>query len=378
MDIDQQRQIEDSPQLAELRDKVRQFINTCVFPSILDHEAAGNFPFDLFQQTGAAGFFRAHLKPEFGGAGLGVPGFCVVSEELARAGAGMIHNGHFQLMEMLVEYGTPVQQARYLGPLSEGRAIGAMAITEEGVGSSFRGMQSFLTKGRAGWVLNGAKAFINDAAEADLVGVLARSGEGFTMVLLEKDTSGFEVVAKLDPLGLRSSPIYNIAFHDCPIGEEHCLGPMGQGVAVFLSAFNFSRLGNASAALGVAEAAFAEALDYCRQRRVGDQLVAEFQGQRWKLAELSTHLLAARLVRDHAARNTDESGKSGLLSSQAKLLCVETAQNVVGAAMQLVGRFGCLRDSLFDLYWRDTKALAIAGGTLEVMKNNIAREIIGL
>jgi alkylation response protein AidB-like acyl-CoA dehydrogenase len=92
---------------------------------------------------------------------------------------------------------------------------------------------------------------------------------------------------------------------------------------------------------------------------------------------MSTRLAAARLLRDHAARATEARGKSGLLSSQAKLLCVETAQAVVGDALQLTGRYGCLRDSLFDLYLRDVKALAIAGGTLEVMKNNIAREVIG-
>ena len=289
----------------------------------------------------------------------------------------MIHNGHFQLMEMLLEFGTPAQRKRYLMPLAQGTSIGAMAITETGVGSSFRGMQTRLEEADGGWVLNGAKAFINDAAEADLLGVLARSPEGFALVLLEKGTPGFSVTGRLDPVGLRSSPIHNIAFHDCPIGPDRILGSPEKGLAVFLSAFNFSRLGNASAALGIAEAAFTKALTYCRQRRVGDHLVVEFQGLRWKLADMSTRLLAVRLLRDHAARATEASGKSSLLSSQAKLLCVETAQQVVGDALQLTGRFGCLRDSCFNIYMRDVKVLAIAGGTLEVMKNNIAREIIG-
>ncbi len=377
MHTDHQDNINATPHLAELRQRLRDFVNAQAFPAILDHESTSTFPFKVFRQTGAEGFFRAHLKPQFGGAGLGVPGFCIVSEELAKAGAGMIHNGHFQLMEMLVEFGTPAQQERYLAPLSRGEAVGAMAITEAEVGSSFRRMRTRLLEAKGGWRLDGEKVFINDAAEANLLGVLARHGEGFTMVILEQPTDGFTITGRLDPLGLRSSPLYNLAFDECPIRAGHVLGPAGQGLGVFLSAFNFSRLGNASAALGIASAAFAKALEYCRQRRIGGQPVAGFQGQRWKIAEISTRLTAARLLRDYAARTTDQSGKSGLLSSQAKLLCVETAQEVVGAALQLTGRYGCLRDSLFDLYLRDVKALAIAGGTLEVMKNTIARELVG-
>ena len=377
MPNDQPNNIADPPDLAELRRKVRHFVDTQAFPAIFAHESASTFPLELFRHTGAAGFFRAHLKPEFGGDGFGVPGFCVVSEELAKAGAGLIHNGHFQLMEMLVEFGTPDQQTRYLTPLSRGEAVGAMAITEAEVGSSFRGMHTCLREAKDGWCLTGEKVFINDAAEADLLGVLACSGDGFTMVILEQGSEGFSVTGQLDPLGLRSSPLYNIAFHECPIRTDQILGLIEKGLAVFLSAFNFSRLGNASAALGIATAAFTKALEYCRRRRIGGQPVAGFQGQRWKIAEISTRLTAARLLRDHAARTTDQSGKSGLLSSQAKLLCVETAQEVVAAALQLTGRYGCLRDSLFDLYLRDVKALAIAGGTLEVMKNTIAREIVG-
>ena len=377
MNTDQPTAVVNPSALDDLRCRLRAFVDAKAFPVILEHEAASTFPFDLFRETGAAGFFRAHLKAELGGAGLGVPAFCLVSEELARAGAGMIHNGHFQLIEMLAEYGSPAQRAHYLGPLSQGAAIGAMAITEPGAGSSFRGMQTRLTAAGDRWVLDGEKVFINDAAAADLLGVLARSGSGFTMVVLQRGTPGVTITGQLDPIGLRSSPLNNITFHACPVGPEAILGRLEDGLAVFLSAFNFSRLGNASAALGIAEAAFAKALAYCRQRRVGDQPVAGFQGLRWKLAEMSTRLQAARLLRDHAARAADQRGKSGLLSSQAKLLCVETAQAVVGDALQLSGRYGCLRESLFDLYLRDVKALAIAGGTLEVMKNNIAREIIG-
>lgn len=366
-----------SQELEDLRSRLRTFVDMEVLHEILAYEETSTFPARIFRRTGEEGFFRAHLRSDMGGEGLGMMGFCLVSEMLSRAGAGMLHNGHFQLIEMLVEYGSPTQVEKYLKPLISGEAVGAMAITEPGVGSSFRNMQTRLQPEGEGFILNGGKSFINDAASADLLGVLARSSQGYTMIILPPQTPGFRVFGKKDPTGLRSSPLHDMAFEDCRIKPEDILGPVDGGLEVFLSAFNFSRLGNASAALGLACESFEVALDYIRNRRIGDHLAAEFQGLRWKLAELSTQLQAARLLRDHAAAGTETAGKSRLLSSQAKLFCVETSQEVVGEAMQLTGRYGCIRDSRFNLYLRDAKALAVAGGTLEVMKNNIAREVIG-
>lgn len=366
-----------SKELETLRRRAHNFVDDEVLPEIQAYEDASSFPSQLFRRTGEEGFFMAHLRHDAGGMGLGTQAFCLISEALARAGAGMIHNGHFQLIEMLAEHGNSYQRERCLKRLISGDAVGAMAITESGIGSSFRNMQTRLHSGDSGFSLNGEKVFINDAAASDFIGVLARSSQAYTMVLVARETQGFRVTGQRNPIGLRSSPLNDIIFENCRIAPEEIIGPVDRGLDVFLSAFNFSRLGNASAALGIACESFEKALDYVRRRRIGKHTAAEFQGLRWKLAELSTKLQAARLLRDHAAADADCFGKSRLLSSQAKLFCVETAQQVVGDALQLTGRFGCLRDSCFNIYLRDVKTLAIAGGTLEVMKNNIAREIIG-
>lgn len=366
-----------SQELEALRRRLRNFVDNEVLPEILPFENASSFPVRLFRRTGEEGFFNAHLRRTAGGMGLGNLAFCLVSEALARAGAGMIHNGHFQLIEMLAEYGNDDQRNGCLKRLISGDAVGAMAITESGIGSSFRNMQSWLQPDGDGFILNGEKVFINDAAASDYLGVLARSAHGYTMVLVARQAQGLRVTGQRDPIGLRSSPLNDIVFEQCRIASGEIIGPVDRGLDVFLSAFNFSRLGNASAALGIACESFEKALEYVRHRRIGDHIAAEFQGLRWKLAELGTKLQAARLLRDHAALYADGAGKDRLLSSQAKLFCVETAQQVVGDALQLTGRFGCLRDSGFNIYLRDVKTLAIAGGTLEIMKNNIAREIIG-
>jgi len=278
---------------------------------------------------------------------------------------------------MLVEYGTPKQREKYLAKLLSGEYLAATAITEPTVGSSFANMQTRVEKHGNTFILNGVKTLINDAAEADIVNVFAKSDDGISVFLVEKNTPGFRILKKLDPIGMRSSPVYEFEMKDCAVKSEQLVGKIGEGFKTFFSAFNFSRLGNASAALGIAQAALEKTLYYIKERRVGTHVVREFQGIRWMLAELSTQLEAARLLRNRAAIMEDKKQDISLESSRAKLLCVEVANRVVGDCLQATGRYGCLRDSLFELYLRDTKILGTAGGSLEVMKNNIAKRLIG-
>jgi alkylation response protein AidB-like acyl-CoA dehydrogenase len=178
-------------------------------------------------------------------------------------------------------------------------------------------------------------------------------------------------------MGMRSSPIYEFELRECAVAREQLVGETGAGFKTFFSAFNFSRLGNASAALGIAQAALEKTLNYLKGRQIGARVAAEFQGLRWSLAEMSTQLEAARLLRNRAAVMEEKKQDISLESSRAKLLCVEVANRVVGDCIQATGRYGCLRDSLLDLYFRDVKVIGTAGGSLEVMKNNIARKLLG-
>lgn len=368
---------EHSSEHKELRHRVRKFIQEDVLPVIAEYEEKSIFPSEIFRNMGEQGFLKAHIAKEYDGLDLGTLGYCIVSEEVSKAGAGMTHNGHFQLGKMLVESGTSEQKERYLKELINGRFIAAMAITEPDVGSSFAKMSTTLHEKAGTYILNGNKSFINDASEADVLGVMAKSKEGHSILLLDKNTPGFRITRKLDPIGLRSSPVYDFEMKGCKLTLENVLGDLHEGLGLFFSAFNMSRLGNASAALGIGTAAFGNALDYVRQREVGTRRAAEFQGIRWELAEMSVQLEAARLLRDKAAFMGDTNQDIALESSQAKLFCVQVSNQVVGRCIQITGRYGCARDSLFELYLRDARVLGTAGGTLEVMKNNIARRVIG-
>jgi butyryl-CoA dehydrogenase len=356
---------------------VSRLVQEEILPAIGPYEEKSVLPADLLRKMGELGFFRAHVDKSGGGLGLGTLGYCLGSEEIAKAGAGLTHNGHFQVQRMILEFGTAEQKGKYLQGLLDGGFVGAMAITEPQVGSSFALMSSAVEERDGALTLNGRKSFINDAAEARVAGVLARDGDGFSVFLLEKGTTGFRILKKLDPIGMRSSPVYDFAMERCPIRSEDLVGTRGEGLRLFFSAFNFSRLGNASAALGIANAAFQKTLDYAKGRQVGRQRVSEFQGIRWMFAEMSVQLETSRLLRDRAAGLVDAGERAALEASQAKLLCVETSNEVAAKCIQIAGRFGCLRDSLFELYLRDARALGVAGGSLEVMKNNIARELLG-
>jgi alkylation response protein AidB-like acyl-CoA dehydrogenase len=361
----------------ELQRSVRSLVEQIVLPQIMEFEEKSLFPWEVFRKIGSEGFLRAHIPEANGGLGLGTMGYCLVSEELAKAGAGMTHNGHFQTQKMLLGYGTQTQRDKYLDKLGTGEYLAATAISEPTVGSSFEDMRTQGEKRGGGFVLNGIKTLINDAAEANVISIFARSEEGISVFLVEAGTPGFRIMAKLDPMGMRSSPIYTFELRDCKVEPQQLVGRFGEGLKAFFSAFNFSRMGNASAALGIGQAAFEKALAYVKQRQVGRHTTAEFQGIRWTLAEMSTELEAARLVRNRAAVMEDNKQDISLESSRAKLITVDVANRVVPDCIQITGRFGCLRDSLFELYLRDAKVLGTAGGSLEVMKNNIARRLIG-
>ena len=204
-----------SPELKELQLAVRRLVEQRILSRIMHYEERSIFPRGIFREIGAQGFLKAHVPEEYGGFGLGTLAYCLVSEELARAGAGMTHNGHFQTGKMLLECGTPEQREKYLAKLLNGEYLAATAITEPTVGSSFADMQTRVKKHGDAFILNGMKTLINDAAEANIVNVFAKSDEGISVFLVEKKTPGFQILGKQDPIGLRSSPIYEFELKDC-------------------------------------------------------------------------------------------------------------------------------------------------------------------
>jgi alkylation response protein AidB-like acyl-CoA dehydrogenase len=365
-----------SPKQLEFQHKARDFINQEMAPKVEEYDRQSIFPRETFLKFGEQGFLGVIVPSEYGGLGLGTVAYCLLSEELGRLSAGYHHNGIFQTQKMILTYGTRQQKEKFLPGLASGRIHAATAISEPEMGSSFAKMKTFAKKTNENYILNGVKSHINDAAEADVMNIMAQTDRGLTIFLLEKKTPGFKIIKKLDPIGLRASPIYEFELKDCPIPKENVLGQEGKGLAVFINTFNFSRLGNASVFLGMAKAAFEEALNFAQNREVGEHHVIDFQGIRWIAADLCTNLEAAELLRNKAATMEENGDDSSRLSSMAKLYCGEAAAETIMSAIRIAGSYGCYRDRPFERWLRDVKALEIAGGTPEIMKNIIANQIL--
>ncbi len=359
-----------------LQARARAFAEEVIAPEAKDYDEKGLFPAATFRKMGAEGFLGLPLPAEYGGGGGGAVEYGILCEEIARASAAYIHNGHYQTERMLLRHGTEEQRREILPHLASGESLAATAISEAGVGSSFTGMASTARRAGDEYILDGEKIHINDAAESGWINFFAVAPGGLTVFLVETSRPGFRILDKMDPIGLRASPIYSFRLEDYRIPPGRRVGEEGEGIQVFFSAFNYSRIGNASCLLGIAGAALEKALAIARERKVGRQAVTSFQGIRWMAAERFTRLEAASLLRDKAAWMEDRGGNPSRESSMAKLLAGEISVEIVCQAIQISGSRGCYRDSPLERYLRDAKSLCIAGGTLEVMKNNIAHQIL--
>jgi len=365
-----------SRQLIEFQQRAREFIQSRMAPEVEQYDRKSLFPKRVFREFGRQGFLGVIVPPDYGGLGLGTMAYCLLSEELGRLSAGCHHNGIFQTQHMILHHGTDEQKRRFLPGLATGKLHAATAISEPAMGSSFARMQTFAKKEKDGYILNGVKSHINDAAEADVMNLIVRTEGGPTIFLLQKGTPGFRIIRKMDPIGLRTSPIYEFELKACRISQENMLGREGQGLSIFIQTFNFSRLGNASIFLGMAKAALEAAIDYACRREIGHQYVTDFQGIRWMIAELYTRLEAAELLRNKAATIAEQGGDFSNLSAMAKLFCGESAVDAIRTAIRITGSHGCYRDVPFERWLRDAIAEEIAGGSPEIMKNIIAGQIL--
>jgi len=364
-----------SSQLA-FKQKAREFITREMAPEADDCDRKSVFPKKTFSKFGRDGFLGVIVPEKYGGLGLGTMEYCLLSEELGRLSAGYHHNNLYQTQKMILHYGTEEQKQRFLPGLATGKHHAATAISEPEMGSSFANMQTIAKSHKDGYIVNGIKSHINDAAEADVLNLFAKTDQGVTIFLLEKDTPGFNITRKLDPMGLRASPIYEFELKDCHIPKKNKIGQSGQGVDIFISTFNFSRLGNASVFLGTAKAALESAVGFAMQRKIGEKSVTDFQGIRWMIADLYTKVEAAELLRNKGVVFDNQKEDMFDYASMAKLFCGEVATEVVMAAIKITGSYGCYRDKPFERWLRDVKALEIAGGTPEIMKNIVANKIL--
>ena len=338
--------------------------------TIREHAEYSEFPRDIYEEGMERGFGNVIIPKEYGGPGGGAMEYAIVAEQTG------IFQICFQTQRAILTAGTEDQKERYLPEFLDGSAVGAIAISEPETGSSLKTMDTTAEREGDTWVLNGIKSHVNLAAEASVHKVYAMTDGGLTAFLIDDDEPGLDVMEKLDPIGTRYLPIYDMMFDDVEVSDEQLLLNSGDGYEVFFKTFNFSRIGNASEMLGHGKRSLRRAVQWAKQRDVGDNKVTDFQGIRWKVADLHTKLKAAERLRDEAALAIDEDEDAVLKTSIAKLAAADAALPATTEAMQITGAHGLYRDQPYEANFRDVKTLEVAGGSREIMRNVIADNII--
>jgi alkylation response protein AidB-like acyl-CoA dehydrogenase len=372
-----------SDEQAALLSVVREFAQRELAPHAAERDEHATFDRAGFERLAQLGLTGLVYPPAYGGSGLGYLLYVQVIEELARADAAIATTVavHTLAGAVIARAGNAAQRARFLSPMIEGDALGAFALSEPQAGSDAAAIQTRARRVDDTYVINGEKAFITSAGEADVYVVMTRTGpesgaRGTTILLVEKDAPGMRFGPPERKMGLAASPTRSIFFEDCVVPVEQRLGEEGQGFARFMGALNTGRLSIAAQAIGGAQAAFEVAHEYAQTRVAFGQPIAQFQAIQLKLADMATSLQAARLLLWDAAAQMDYGQVAIRQASMAKLFASDMGLRVTEEAVQVLGGYGYMRDYPVERRMREAKVFQIVEGTNEIQRLLIARELL--
>lgn len=337
-------------------------------------QRACEFPHEIFREMGTRGWVGPFADQVLGGMGGGVAEYCTIEEEVGRCGL-VSPQISIQGQRWLMDWGTSEQRETYLGPIARGEMIFSESISEPGVGSSLKLMESRAVQDGSDWLITGRKTHVNLGKQSDVTLVYAMAPEGLTGFLVDMKLQGISAV-QTDPIGLRLLPTADMFFDQVRVPGGAVLGEVGRGMDTFLSTFNVSRLGNASELIGFARCAMSEAIEYGKSRQVANQKVTDFQGIQWVVSEMYSRTYAASLVRNRAANLVDSGEEHALMTSLAKKLAIDAAEFTTNEVFALIGGHGLYTNTDFAQLINDTKVLRIAGGSLEILRNYIARRVL--
>ena len=366
-----------------IRDTTRRFASERIAPLAAKIDAEDWFPVELWPQMGELGLHGITVEEEYGGLGLGYLEHVIACEEVSRASAsiGLSYGAHSNLcINQLRRWASPEQKTKYLPKLISGEHIGSLAMSEAGAGSDVVGMKLRAEEVQGGYVLNGTKFWITNAAYADTLVVYAKTGEGsrgITTFIIEKGMPGFSIGQKIDKMGMRGSPTAELVFNDCEVPEENIMGPLNGGVGVLMSGLDYERTVLAGIQLGIMQACLDVVIPYVRERKQFGQSIGTFQLMQAKIADMYVALNSARAYVYAVAKSCDTGKTTRFDAAGAILLASENAVKVSLEAIQALGGAGYTKDWPVERFARDAKLLDIGAGTNEIRRMLIGRELIG-
>jgi alkylation response protein AidB-like acyl-CoA dehydrogenase len=374
-----------------IRDAARDFARNEIAPIASQFDESGEFPHDTIKKMGAMGLMGIEVPEQYGGAGMDALAYVLAMEEICKVDAahGVVMSVNNSLFcHGLMKFGTEEQKQKYLKPVASGQAIGAYSLTEPMSGSDAGTMKSRAVRDGDFYILNGRKSWVTSGPVADYVVVFMvtdpeKRQKGISAFLIDtKHAPGFNRGKKEPKLGIRASATSELIFENCKVAAANRLGGEGEGFKIAMTVLDAGRIGIASQALGIAEAAYEASLAYAREREAFGQKIGEFQGTAFKIADMKTRIEAARLLTYNAALAKERSKTTGerytLQSSMAKLFASETAMFCAHAAVQIHGGMGYSKELPIERYFRDAKITEIYEGTSEIQRHVISRSELGL
>jgi alkylation response protein AidB-like acyl-CoA dehydrogenase len=360
------------PEIREtLRTSVRRWVEREVLPVASSFEHADEYPAALVDEMRTMGLFGITIPEADGGLGLDLLTYIAVIEELSAGWMSLsgVINTHHIAASLIVRHGTEAQRARWLPRLARGELRGCLSLSEPDAGSDTRNIACRATRDGEEYVITGTKTWVTNGERAGLVALAARTEEGITCFMVEKEpgprSGGITVSRNIGKLGYKGLETVEMAY-----------AGLGQGLPAILGALEVGRINIAARAVGVARAAFEAAIAYAQARVTFGRPIAEHQAIQHKLADMGTRLQAARLLTEHAARLRMETGRADVEAGMAKLFASEAALEIATESMRIHGGVGYTTDLPVERYFRDAPLMIIGEGTNEIQRTVIARGLL--
>jgi len=367
------------------RDTLRDFVNKEIRPVAQEWEASGRYPTEIVEGMKELGLFGLTVPEEYGGLGVDMVSFALVFEEISKGWMGIagILGSHSLACWMINKHGTEEQKARLLPDLAAGRRRTGIGLTEPGAGTDLQGISTTARLEGDHYVVNGSKTWITNARHANPLPVLVKTDptakpahKGMSVLLIDTDTPGFTVSRDLPKLGYKGTESCEIVLENVRVPKENLLGGVeGRGLQQALSGLEVGRINVAARSLGIAQAAYDEALTYAGQREAFGQPIHNFQAVQLKIAEMAIKVQASRLLVYWAASQADAGHRVDMEAGMAKTFASEAAMECALASMQIHGGYGYSKEFVVERLFRDAPLMSIGEGTNDIMRTVIAKAL---
>jgi alkylation response protein AidB-like acyl-CoA dehydrogenase len=365
---------------------VRHFVEREVIPVAGGMEHRGEYPHALVETMKGLGLFGLNIPEEFGGSAIDDTAFAIVFEELSRGWMGLagIIGTHSVLCDVLVRFGTQDQKQRFLPRLAKGEPRGGICLSEPEAGTDLQAIRTVARRDGDTYYVTGSKMWVTNGRYGQVFLLLAKTDpaaqpphRGISAFVIEKGAAGLTVGRDIDKMGYKTVETVELHFDNFPVPAANLIGGVeGQGFKQVMTGLEAERLNVAARGLGVARAAFEDAIRYAQQRQTFGKPIAQHQAIQIKLADMATRIEASRLLIYSAAAKRDRGERCDLEAGMAKLFATETAAEVSFEAMRIMGGNGFSKDFSVERYYRDAPLLVIGGGTNELQHLIIARQLL--